>query len=423
MGVRPSCALGGGAGTRGPRRLGYGTRTVVGAMVRLAQYSQGTKRVLAGYSWARALNDLRGAVERAVRGTRNGDSQSTSTRGGTANDTEYPTALRHCGGCCQRTHGHVRRGDAHGSATVRAGARRGAYGHQRSGARTQAHGAASRAWRAHRKVSLLSADSASGIVPSSEFNSKDLRRAWFVPLCSERPMHRSVPRTPTGTSRGGRMGLRPRGYWTRVLEGVLHACPLRARATKCAPAVPQCAHTFHRGTANHTEYPTALRHCRRLLPAYSRPRAARGRARQGDGACGRAQGCLRTPRGRHGSGAAAARQRRCARTQAQGAASRAGRAHRPVSSLSADSAAGIVPSSEFELKDLRFAWFVLLCREMLMHRSVPRTHTGTSRGGRMGLRPRGYWTRVLEGCAARVPSSCPGDQMCSSRAAVRTLLP
>ncbi len=97
-GVRPSCALGGGAGTRGPRRLGYGTRTAVGAMVRLPHYSQGTRRVLAGYSRARALNDLRGAVKRAVRGTRIGDSQSTSTRGGTANDTDYPTALGHCRG-------------------------------------------------------------------------------------------------------------------------------------------------------------------------------------------------------------------------------------------------------------------------------------------------------------------------------------
>ncbi len=40
-----------------------------------------------------------------------------------------------------------------------------------------------------------------------------------------------------------------------------------------------------RGTANHTEYPTALGHCRRLLPA-------RVRARQCDGACRRTQGCL-----------------------------------------------------------------------------------------------------------------------------------
>ncbi len=101
------------------------------------------------------------------------------------------------------------------------------------------------AWRTHRKLSKLSADSAAGIVPSSEFESKDLRLAWFVPLCSEMLMHRSVPRTHTGTARGGRMGLRPRGYSTRVLEGVLHACPLRARATKGTPAVPQCAHTLN----------------------------------------------------------------------------------------------------------------------------------------------------------------------------------
>jgi hypothetical protein len=68
------------------------------SMVRLPHCSQGTGRVLAGYSRARAWTDLRGAVERAVRGTRNGDAQSTSTRGGTANDTEYSTALRHCRG-------------------------------------------------------------------------------------------------------------------------------------------------------------------------------------------------------------------------------------------------------------------------------------------------------------------------------------
>jgi hypothetical protein len=46
------------------------------------------------------------------------------------------------GGCCQRTHSHMRRGYAHRSATVHAGARRGAYGHQRAGAPSQAHGAA-----------------------------------------------------------------------------------------------------------------------------------------------------------------------------------------------------------------------------------------------------------------------------------------
>jgi len=95
-------------------------------------------------------------------------------------------------GCCQRTRGHVRRGDAHGRATVRADARRGAHGHQGAGARTHARGAALRAWRAHRKLSKLSADSAAGIVPSSEFEAKDLRRAWFVPLCREMRMHRST---------------------------------------------------------------------------------------------------------------------------------------------------------------------------------------------------------------------------------------
>jgi hypothetical protein len=98
---------------------------------------------------------------------------------------------------------------------------------------------------------------------------------------------------------------------------------------------------------------------------------------------------------------------------AYGAASRARRAHRPLSLSSADSESGIVPSSLFEVKDLRHAWFVPLCSEMRMHRSVPRTHTSTARGGRMEPRPRGYWTRVLEGgCCTRavsVPGVLGGD--------------
>jgi hypothetical protein len=107
-------------------------------------------------------------------------------------------------------------------------------------------------------------------VPSSEFEAKSLRRAWFVPLCSELLMRRSVPRTHTSTARGGRMGLRPRGYWTRVLEGVLSACRLRARATKGTPAVPQCVHTLN-GTCTHTRKVASDSH--------ARTRAARVRAR------------------------------------------------------------------------------------------------------------------------------------------------
>jgi hypothetical protein len=179
------------------------------------------------------------------------------------------------GGCRQRTLGHVRRGHAHGSAAVRAGARSGAHRHQRAGARTPAHGRGiARGRRAHRTLSKLSADSAAGIVPSSEFEEKDLRRAWFVPLCSGMRMHRSVPRTHASTARGGRMGLRPRGHCTRVLEGVLHACPLRARAMKGTPAVPQCAHTFH-GTCTHTRKLTSDSH--------APTRAARVRARRWKG--------------------------------------------------------------------------------------------------------------------------------------------
>jgi hypothetical protein len=59
-----------------------------------------------------------------------------------------------------------------------------------------------------------------------------------------------------------------------------------------------------------TEHENAMGYCQRyrvphgagplrgLLQAYSRPRAARLRARQCDGACGRTKGCLRTPTGR-----------------------------------------------------------------------------------------------------------------------------
>ncbi len=49
-----------------------------------------THTVLGGHS-----RGTHGAVERAVRGTRHGNAQSKSARGGTANDTEYPTALGH----------------------------------------------------------------------------------------------------------------------------------------------------------------------------------------------------------------------------------------------------------------------------------------------------------------------------------------
>jgi hypothetical protein len=207
-------------------RYSNGSRSNGPSSPLLAGYSEGTRGVLTGP-----------CVEPSARGSgrrRAGHSQRVLT--------EHEHARGYCqryrvphgaaplqGGCCQRTRGHVRRGHAHGSATVRAGARRGAYGHQRAGGRTQAHGAASRAGRAHRKLSSLSADSAAGIVPSSELLRKALRRAWFVPLCSEMRMHRSVPRTHIRTARGGRMGPRPRGYCTRVLEGcaarVPSSCP------------------------------------------------------------------------------------------------------------------------------------------------------------------------------------------------------
>ncbi len=87
-------------------------------------------------------------------------------------------------------------------------------------------------------------------------------------------MHRSLPRTHTSTARVGGMGLRPRRYWTRVLEGVLHARPLRARATKNTPAVPQCARTFH-GMCTDTREVTSDSH--------APTRAARVRARRWQG--------------------------------------------------------------------------------------------------------------------------------------------
>ncbi len=63
--VRQSCALGSGAGTRRRRRLGYGTRTAVGAMVRLPHYSQGTRKGTRGV--------LTGpCVERSARGSGRG---------------------------------------------------------------------------------------------------------------------------------------------------------------------------------------------------------------------------------------------------------------------------------------------------------------------------------------------------------------
>jgi hypothetical protein len=149
--------------------------------------------------------------------------------------------------CCEGTRTAVRRCvRAHaGVLTDTNGQARQRRSSGAAGARMQAHGVGLRAGRAHKDCSKLRADSVSGIVPSSELLRKDLRRAWFVPLCSEMLMHRSVPRSHTSTARGGRMGLRPTGCWTRVLEGVLHACPLRARATKGTPAVPQCAHTLN----------------------------------------------------------------------------------------------------------------------------------------------------------------------------------
>jgi hypothetical protein len=77
--------------------------------------------------------------------------------------------------------------------------------------------------------------------------------------------------------------------------------------------------------------------------------------------------------------------------------------------LSADSAAGIVPSSEFDSKFLRRAWFVPLCSEMPMHRSVLRTHTSTARVGRIGSSSERVLDTGTRGGAERAPSSCCTD--------------
>ncbi len=192
-----------------------------------------------------------------------------------------------------------------------------------------------------------------------------------------------VERSARGSGKGPCAALATGTHRARARKGVLRTVPSTPR--RCATAG--------------------------VLPEYSRPRAARVRARQCDGACGRTQG--RSPTPAH----------RSARTQAHGTASRARRAHRAVSCLSSDSESGTVPSSEFEAKSLRRAWFVPLCSEMRTHRSVPRTHTSTARGGRIGSSSERVLDTGTRGGAARVPSSCPADERYSSRAAVRTHLP
>ncbi len=127
------------------RRLGYGTRRVVGTWSVFLT----TRRVLAGYL-RRTHGPVRGMT---CAGQWNGPcgALATSTYRARAREgilrtiPSTPRRRAAARGCCQRTQSHVRRGHAHGSPTVRAGARRGAYGHQRASARSHAHGAASRA--------------------------------------------------------------------------------------------------------------------------------------------------------------------------------------------------------------------------------------------------------------------------------------
>jgi hypothetical protein len=112
-GVRPSCALGSGAGTRGRRRLGYSTRTVVGARSVFLT----PRRVLGGYSRV-THGPVRGTI---CAGQWNGTCAALAWvltehkhARGTANDTEYPTALGHCRG----SQGHFGCAGAHMSETA-----------------------------------------------------------------------------------------------------------------------------------------------------------------------------------------------------------------------------------------------------------------------------------------------------------------
>ncbi len=96
-----------------------------------------TRRVLGGYS-RRTHAPVRGPI---CAGQWNGTcaALATGTHRARAREGVLPTIpstprrWAAAGGCCRRTRGHVRRGHAHGSATVRAGARRGAHGHQGAG--------------------------------------------------------------------------------------------------------------------------------------------------------------------------------------------------------------------------------------------------------------------------------------------------
>ena len=101
----------------------------------LGGYSRGTHGPVRGPICAGQWNGTCGAL---ATGTHRARAREGVLRTVPSTPRRWATA----GGCRQLTHGRVRRGHAHGSATVRAGARRGAYGHQRAGARMHAHGAA-----------------------------------------------------------------------------------------------------------------------------------------------------------------------------------------------------------------------------------------------------------------------------------------
>jgi hypothetical protein len=180
-------------------------------MVRLPEYSQGTPGYSRGTHGPCVERSARGTGRGRARHSQRGRAEHKHARGYCKRYRVRPRRWATAGGGCQRTCGHVRRGYAHGRATVRAGARSGAYGHQRASARTHAHGAASRARRAHRPVSLLSADSAAGIVPSSELLRNILRGRPSAPKTHRVRAREGVP------AKGTAEYPTALGHW--VLEG------------------------------------------------------------------------------------------------------------------------------------------------------------------------------------------------------------
>ncbi len=151
------------------RRLGYGTRTVV---VGAWSVFLTTRRVLGGYS-RRTHGRVRGMIcagqWKGTCGALATETHRARARNGVLRT--IPSTPRRCAtrgaaaSVLAATCGEGTRTAVRQCVRVHAGCFRTPTGR---GARTQAHGAASLAGRAHSSFSKLSADSAAGIVPSSE---------------------------------------------------------------------------------------------------------------------------------------------------------------------------------------------------------------------------------------------------------------